>query len=86
MDYAVPILVAAIAATASVTAAWISSRTRRENASQHGESQRLLVNLADKVDGHGQKVDQLADRVESVASRVDHAHERIDNKPRRWFR
>ena len=86
MDYAVPILVAAIAAAASVTAAWISSRTRRENASQHGESQRLLVNLADKVDGHGQKLDQVADRVESVAARVDHAHSRIDNHKRRWFR
>lgn len=86
MDYAVPILVAAIAAAASVTAAWISSRTRRENASQHGESQRLLVNLADKVDGHGQKLDQVADRVESVAARVDHAHSRLDNHKRRWFR
>jgi exonuclease VII large subunit len=86
MDYAVPILVAAIAAAASVAAAWISSRTRRENASQHGESQRLLVNLADKVDGHGQKLDQVADRVESVAARVDHAHSRIDNHKRRWFR
>jgi hypothetical protein len=86
MDYAVPILVASIAAAASVTAAWISSRTRRENASQHGESQRLLVNLADKVDGHGQKLDQVADRVESVAARVDHAHSRIDNHKRRWFR
>jgi hypothetical protein len=87
MDYVVPVLVAAIAAAASVSAAWISSRTRRENASQHGESQRLLVNLADKVDGHGRKVDQLGDRIESVASRVDHAHSRLDNhKPRRWFR
>jgi peptidoglycan hydrolase CwlO-like protein len=87
MDYAVPILVAAIAATASVTAAWISSRTRRENASQHGESQRLLSDLHSAVTGHGDKIDDLRDDVRTVARRVDHAHERIDNtqRRRRWW-
>jgi peptidoglycan hydrolase CwlO-like protein len=87
MDYAVPILVAAIAAAASVTAAWISSRTRRENASQHGESQRLLSDLHSAVTGHGDKIDDLRDDVRTVARRVDHAHERIDNtqRRRRWW-
>jgi peptidoglycan hydrolase CwlO-like protein len=87
MDYAVPILVAAIAATASIAAAWISSRTRRENASQHGESQRLLSDLHSAVTGHGDKIDDLRDDVRTVARRVDHAHERIDNtqRRRRWW-
>jgi hypothetical protein len=76
-----------VTAGASVFGAFLSHRVRRENSDQHGESQRLLVNLADKVDDHGQKLDSVADRVESVAARVDHAHSRIDNhKPRRWFR
>jgi DNA polymerase IIIc chi subunit len=75
-----------ITAAASISAVVIGQKVRRENSSQHGESQRLLVNLADKVDGHGHKLDQVADRVESVAARVDHAHSRIDNHKRRWFR
>jgi len=75
-----------ITAAASISAVVIGQKVRRENSDQHGESQRLLVNLADKVDGHGQKLDQVADRVESVAARVDHAHSRIDNHKRRWFR
>ena len=76
-----------ITAAASISAVVIGQKVRRENSDQHGESQRLLVNLADKVDGHGRKVDQLGERIESVASRVDHAHSRLDNhKPRRWFR
>jgi uncharacterized protein YlxW (UPF0749 family) len=75
-----------VTAGASVVGAVLSHRVRRENSDQHGESQRLLVTLADKVDGHGQKLDQVADRVESVAARVDHAHSRIDNHKRRWFR
>jgi len=76
-----------ITAAASITAVVIGQKVRRENSDQHGESQRLLVSLADKVDGHGQKLDCVADRVESVAARVDHAHSRIDNhRPRRWFR
>ncbi len=75
-----------ITAAASISAVVIGQKVRRENSDQHGESQRLLVTLADKVDGHGQKLDQVADRVESVAARVDHAHSRIDNHKRRWFR
>ncbi len=76
-----------VTAAASVVGAVLSHRVRRENSDQHGESQRLLVTLADKVDEHGHKLDQVADRVEGVAARVDHAHSRIDNhKPRRWFR
>jgi hypothetical protein len=76
-----------ITAAASISAVVIGQKVRRENSDQHGESQRLLVTLADKVDGHGQKLDTVADRVESVAARVDHAHSRLDNhKPRRWFR
>ena len=76
-----------ITAAASISAVVIGQKVRRENSDQHGESQRLLVSLADKVDGHGQKLDTVADRVESVAARVDHAHSRLDNhKPRRWFR
>ena len=76
-----------VTAAASVVGAVLSHRVRRENSDQHGESQRLLVTLADKVDGHGRKLDQVAERVEGVAARVDHAHSRIDNhRPRRWFR
>lgn len=75
-----------ITAAASISAVVIGQKVRRENSDQHGESQRLLVSLADKVDDHGQKLDQVADRVESVAARVDHAHSRIDNHKRRWFR
>jgi uncharacterized protein YlxW (UPF0749 family) len=75
-----------ITAAASISAVVIGQKVRRENSDQHGESQRLLVTLADKVDDHGQKLDQVADRVESVAARVDHAHSRIDNHKRRWFR
>ncbi len=76
-----------ITAAASISAVVIGQKVRRENSDQHGESQRLLVSLADKVDDHGQKLDKVADRVESVAARVDHAHSRLDNhKPRRWFR
>ncbi len=75
-----------VTAAASVVGAFLSHRVRRENSDQHGESQRLLVTLADKVDEHGHKLDQVADRVEGVAARVDHAHSRIDNRARRWFR
>jgi len=76
-----------VTALASVTAAWLAHRVRRENASQHGTSQQLLGTLADAIDEHGRKLDHVADRVETVASRVDHAHTRIDNhRPRRWFR
>lgn len=66
-----------VSAGASILAAAVSHRVRRENTSQHGESQRLLVTLADKVDQHGHKLDH-------IAARVDHAHSRIDNSTRRW--
>lgn len=76
-----------ITAAASITGAVLSHRVRRENSDQHGQSQELLATLADKVDGHGHKLDQVADRVEGVAARVDHAHSRIDNhRPRRWWK
>lgn len=75
-----------VTAGASIVGAWLSHRVRRENTSQHGESQRLLVKLADAVDDHGQKLDHVADRVETVAARVDHAHSRIDNHKRRWWK
>lgn len=70
-----------ITASASIAAAWIANRVRRENRSQHGTSQELLSTLAGKVDEHGHKLDV-------IASRVDHAHARLDtHKPRRrWFR
>jgi len=78
-----------VTAGASVLAAWLAHRVRRENASQHDTSQQLLGTLADAIDDHGRKLDHVADRIETVASRVDHAHTRIDNhrsRTWRWFR
>lgn len=71
----VAIIVAAIPAC---IAAWASLRTRKENTEQHGESQRLLQDLAGEVRGHGDKLDDLKDDIGTLARRVDNAHERID--------
>lgn len=68
----------ALTATASIVAAWLSHRVRKENTQQHDVSQQKLDVLAYKIDDHGDKIDQLADDVRHVHQRVDHAHERID--------
>lgn len=69
-----------VTAVASIVAAAIGIRVRRENSSQHGESREALHRLVGKVDEHGRKLDQ-------IAARVDHAHSRLDNhRSRRWFR
>jgi hypothetical protein len=59
-------------------AAIITARTRKENTDQHGESQRKLGLLIDKIDDHGDKIDDLKGDVQHIAHRVDHAHDRID--------
>jgi hypothetical protein len=67
-----------VTAGASLTAAVLAHRVRKENADQHGTSQEKLGTLADKIDEHGAKVDDLKNDVQHIAKRVDHAHTRID--------
>lgn len=67
-----------LTAVASICAAWLANRVRKENTAQHDTSHALLSTLAYKIDDHGSKLDDLRDDLRHVAQRVDHAHERID--------
>lgn len=58
---------AAVLATAgSVTAAIITSRTRKENAEQHGASQMLIATLSDTVVDHGQRITKVETKVDGL--------------------
>ena len=71
----------ALTASASITAAFLSHRVRKENTEQHDVSQQKLDQLSGKIDDHGYKIDGMAGDLRHITARVDHAHERID---RRW--
>ena len=80
-----------ITAAASITAALIAHRVKRENKDQHGEVHAQLTTLTSSVETQHHKVDSLrgdiADvkvDVHTLAKRVDHAHERIDHQS--WLR
>jgi hypothetical protein len=70
-----------LTAVASISAAWLANRVRKENSAQHDTSHALLSTLAVKIDDHGHKIDGMAGDLRHITARVDHAHERID---RRW--
>lgn len=52
-------------------AAVISARTRKENTSQHGESQKKLEEVRDAVTGQGVKIDEVRDDVKHIGEKVD---------------
>jgi outer membrane murein-binding lipoprotein Lpp len=80
-----------VTAAASVTAAVIAHRTKRENSDQHQGVHAQLSRVASSVETQSEKIDGLRDDIAAVrdsahliAKRVDHAHERIDHQS--WLR
>lgn len=67
-----------LTAVASICAAWLANRVRKENSAQHDTSHALLSTLAFKIDDHGQKLDRVHSDLQHITARVDHAHDRID--------
>lgn len=67
-----------LTAAASIAAAWLANRVRKENSAQHDTSHALLSTLAFKIDDHGQKLDRVHADLQHITARVDHAHDRID--------
>ena len=75
---AVALITGGLGVVASITAAILSSRTRKEaskvrteNASQHAESQRRLEELTKAVHSTGGKVDEMRTAVGELADRHD---------------
>ena len=65
-------------AVASISAAWLANRVRKENSAQHDTSHALLSTLAFKIDDHGDKLERVHTDLQHITARVDHAHDRID--------
>jgi hypothetical protein len=67
-----------LTAIASICAAWLANRVRKENSAQHDTSHALLSTLAYKIDDHGHKLERVHTDLQHITARVDHAHDRID--------
>lgn len=64
-------LLAVCAGVPGAIAAIITARTRKENSSQHGESQKKLDEVRDAVTGQGVKLDEVRDDVRTIGEKVD---------------
>ena len=71
------IVAAAIAAAGGIASAYLSHKTRSENSTQHGESQRRLEELNDSVKETGGKVDGLAHRIDQLDGKHDDLSEKV---------
>lgn len=83
-------LLAICAGVPGAIAAIITARTRKENTSQHGESQKKLEEVRDAVLGHGVKIDEVRDDVRDIRRTVDNHSSVIavhgeQLGRRRWF-
>lgn len=83
-------LLAIVAGVPGAIAAVITARTRKENTSQHGESQRKMEEVRDAVLGQGVKIDEVRDDVRDIRRTVD-THSAViavhsdQLARRRWF-
>lgn len=65
------ILAAVCAGIPGIFAAVITARTRAENSSQHGDSQKKLEEVRDAVTGAGATLEEVRSDVKGLGSKVD---------------
>lgn len=70
------IVAAAIAAAGGIASAYLSHKTRTENSTQHGESQRLMGEVVASV----KEVTRSVGGVESAVNGLSHRIDKLDGK------